>query len=118
MIIQLLLVLGIVVLIVSFLRNRNTMRFQAGKKVLFGAFVVLCILSVIQPELLSAIANAIGVGRGADLLLYLLVVAFAFVALNTYLKFKDMEERLTLLARRVAITEAMSREARLNRDDV
>lgn len=110
-IIQLLLVLGIVGVVVSFLRNRNAMRFQAGKKVLFAIFTLGCVVSIFRPTLLTRIANWVGVGRGADLVLYMLVVAFAFVALNTYLKFKDLEARLTILARQLALSEADARRA-------
>lgn len=106
LIVQLLLIAGIAAVVLSFLRNRNAARIQAGKKVLFALFVVACIASVAQPEMLTRIANAVGVGRGADLVLYALVVAFAFVSLNTYLKFKDMEARVTVLARQLAISQA------------
>lgn len=109
MIIQLLLVLGIAVTVVSFLRNRNTMRFQAAKKILFGVFVLGCLVSVAWPDLLTRIANAVGVGRGADLILYALVVAFVFVSLNTYLKFRDLQDRNTQLTRHLAILEARNR---------
>lgn len=114
-IIQLLLILGIVGVVASFLRNRNAARFQAGKKLLLAVFAVACIVSVMWPQLLTAVARAVGVGRGADLVLYALVVAFAFVSLNTYLKFKDMEARLTQLARAIAIEQAVS--ARESRED-
>lgn len=114
-IIQLLLISGIVAVVVSFLRNRNAARFQAGKKLLLVLFAVVCVVSVIWPQLLTAVARAVGVGRGADLVLYALVVAFAFVSLNTYLKFKDVEARLTRLARAVAIEEALA--ARAQHDD-
>ncbi|MEO6713326.1 MAG: DUF2304 domain-containing protein [Mycobacteriales bacterium] len=110
-IIQLLLVLGVALTVLSFLRNRNAMRFQAGKKLLFALFTLGCVASIVNPELLTRIANKVGVGRGADLVLYALVVAFAFVSLNTYLKFKDVEARMTLLARRLAIAQAVSERA-------
>lgn len=106
-IVQLLLVAGIALVVLSFLRNRNAARVQAGKKLLFALFVIACIASVARPEMLTAVANSVGVGRGADLVLYALVVAFAFVSLNTYLKFKDMEARMTVLARHIALAEAV-----------
>lgn len=106
MLIKFVLSAGVVLILVSFLRNRNAMRFQAGKKILLGLFVIACIVSIARPDLLSVVAGWLGVGRGADLLLYVLIIAFAFVAINTYLKFKDYEERLAVVARRLAISEA------------
>lgn len=107
MIIKLLLALGIALIALSFLRNRNAMRFQAGKKLALAAFALLCLVSVADPEITNRLAELVGVGRGADLLLYLTVLGFLFVALNTYLKFKDYDARLTRLARSVAIEEAI-----------
>lgn len=106
MLIQLVLVAGVALVLVSFLRNRNATRFQAGKKILLGVFVIACLVSIAQPDLLSVVAGWLGVGRGADLLLYVLIIAFSFVAINTYLKFKDYDERLAVVARRLAISEA------------
>jgi len=107
--IKLLLVVGLVFVAVSMLRHRNTMRFRAGKKLLLAGFAVLAVLAVAFPQWLNEVARSVGVGRGADLLLYLLIVAFLFVALNTYLKFKDYDTVLTQLTRRIAIDEALRR---------
>jgi hypothetical protein len=107
--IKLLLVVGLVVVAVSMLRNRNTIRFRAGKKLLLGAFAVLAVLAVAFPDWLNDVAKSVGVGRGADLLLYGLIVAFLFVAMNTYLKFKDYDIVLTRLSRRIAVDEALRR---------
>jgi small membrane protein len=111
MIIKLLLVLGLVFIALSFLRNRNAMRFQAGKKLALAAFALLCLVSVANPYVTNWLAALVGVGRGADLLLYLTVLGFLFVAINTYLKFKDYDARLTSLARSLAIEEARRRQA-------
>lgn len=114
MLIQILLVVGVAVLALLFLRNRNAMRFRAGKKLLLLLFSLAFVASVAFPEMLTAVANLVGVGRGTDLLLYALVVAFLFVALNTYLKFRDIEARQARLARYVALLEA--RSARQDQD--
>ena len=116
LIVQLLLIAGLAAVVLSFLRNRNTVRIQAGKKLLFALFVLACIASVANPEMLTSVANSVGVGRGADLVLYGLVVAFAFVSLNTYLKFKDMEAKMTVLARQLAIAQAVHPDQRQHND--
>jgi small membrane protein len=110
-VIKLLLLLGLVVVPLAFLRNRNAMRFQAGKKIGLAAFALLWVISVVDPDVMNWLANRVGVGRGADLLLYVTVVGFLFVTLNTYLKFKDYDDRLTVLARGLAIEEARQRQA-------
>ena len=107
--IKVLLVLGIVAVAISMLRNRNATRFRAGKKLLLAGFTVLAVLAVVFPDASNDAAKAVGVGRGADLLLYLLILAFLFVALNTYLKFKDYDLVITQLSRRIALEEAERR---------
>ena len=47
-----------------------------------------------------------GIGRGADLVLYGLVVAFFSFVVTTYQRFRDMETDYTRLARRIALDEA------------
>jgi hypothetical protein len=61
---------------------------------------------VIRPDDLTWVAMQLGVGRGADLLLYALVVGFGFFAISTYLRFKELELKYARLARAVAINEA------------
>jgi hypothetical protein len=68
--------------------------------------IIVGIAAVMLPELTNQVANMVGIGRGADLLLYLTVVAFVFVSLNIYLKFRDLDERIVELARAIALLEA------------
>ena len=52
-------------------------------------------------------AHAFGVGRGADLLMYLWVVITCSVILLLYLKIVEMNRMLTQLARRLALSQPM-----------
>ena len=61
---------------------------------------------MLSPESTNQLAHALGIGRGADLLLYLTVVAFVFVSLNVYLKFRDLEHTMAQVARAVSILSA------------
>ena len=69
------------------------------------------------PVCRSSLDAVLGVGRGTDLLLYMLVVVFAFFSLNTYLRFKDTERRLTKLARAMAIRDAVAPPVRALEQD-
>jgi small membrane protein len=104
--IKLLMIALLLVLSSYFLQNRNTHRLQAGKKLIFLVFVTLAVVTILEPGLTTDIAHVVGVGRGADLLLYALALSFVFATINAYLKFKDYEQRLTQLARRTALAEA------------
>jgi hypothetical protein len=105
--IQALLILAAVLLFILFLRRSQTARLQAFKRIGFLLFCVFGVLAVLKPDVMTWLANRVGVGRGTDLLLYMLTVIFGFFALNTYLRFKDTERRLTRLARAMAIRDAI-----------
>ena len=50
-------------------------------------------------------AHLVGVGRGTDLLLYGLIVAFLGYTVTSYLRFRLIERRLTELTRQIALDE-------------
>ncbi|HZN46012.1 MAG TPA: DUF2304 domain-containing protein [Ramlibacter sp.] len=103
--IKLLLLAAVLLTLVWFVRSEHTLRLRASKKLAFFAFVLLFIYAVLRPDDLSKVANWVGVGRGADLLLYLLAVGVVFIALNFYLKVRQLERAMTDLAREVAVRE-------------
>ncbi|SDO10093.1 DUF2304 domain-containing protein [Actinacidiphila guanduensis] len=106
MLIQFLLLAAVAVLIFVFVRHWNTARTRAWKRLAFLAFCVANAYAVLRPGDTTKVAHWVGVGRGTDLVLYLLVVGVTMLALNTYLRFRVMERRLTELARDTALRTA------------
>jgi len=74
------------------------------------ALIILAIGAyfVLQPEHANTVAHLVGVGRGADLLMYLWVVVTFSAVLVLYLKIVEMSRMLTELARRLALSEPIS----------
>lgn len=70
---------------------------------LFFAFAVFAIIS---PNITNKIAHKVGVGRGADLLLYILTTAFIGFTAGQYMHRRSDEIKLYSLARKLAIYEA------------
>ncbi|HEX7350283.1 DUF2304 domain-containing protein [Brachybacterium sp.] len=104
-IIQLLLVAGIVAIVAWLFITRGAKQL-AVRRLLVIAFAVFAVFTVLFPGSLSRIANLVGVGRGADLLLYMTVlVLLGFLALQEA-RTKAAEKRTTYLARRLALDEA------------
>ncbi|MGP5610296.1 DUF2304 domain-containing protein [Brachybacterium alimentarium] len=104
-IIQLLLVLGIVGIIAWLFVKRGAKQL-AVRRLLIIAFAFFAVVTVLFPGMLSRVANLVGVGRGADLLLYATVlVLLGFLALQEA-RTKAAEKRTTYLARRLALDEA------------
>jgi hypothetical protein len=104
--IKLLLLTGIVV--VGLLAFRGSTK--PIHKVLWRAYVALvlvaAVFAVLLPDTLTTLANSVGVGRGADLLLYVLVVTFLLVAVVLFRRLSVLERRYTQLARIMAVQEA------------
>jgi hypothetical protein len=106
MIIQIVLIVGFVLLLGRFLANPNSYQIKAWKKITGILLVLLAIVAVLFPDTLNHIANWVGVGRGADLLLYLLAIAFIFVVFGQYISSKQEQQRVVQLARKIALLEA------------
>ncbi|MBB1011683.1 hypothetical protein BXY47_1478 [Dietzia kunjamensis] len=105
--IKVLLLLAGAALVVFFLANRRKARAKAGVKIGFVLFVVFMVYAVIRPDDLTVVANALGVQRGTDLVLYALVMGFAFVTVSTYVRFREQELRYSRLARTIALQHAV-----------
>lgn len=105
-ILQILLLAAAVGALVYFVRSGQSVGVRASKRIAFGAFIVLNIYAVLRPDDLTYLARAVGIGRGTDLLVYLLVVAFVFGMLNTYLRDREISQHLTNLARQIAVRDA------------
>ena len=61
-----------------------------------------------MPNHLSAVANAMGVGRGTDLLLYLWVSVTMLAFAGLVLELRHLRRELTLIARELALQRARS----------
>ncbi|MGD0166187.1 MAG: DUF2304 domain-containing protein [Gaiellaceae bacterium] len=105
-VVQILLIGGIVAVFGWFLIHPRSYRVKAWIKILTALFTALAVVVIISPRTSSGIAHLVGVGRGADLLLYVLAVAFIFVILNLYNGSREDEKKFVALARKVALLEA------------
>jgi hypothetical protein len=104
-----------ILLIVSFLgmllwafRNRATVGLRAGIRMGAVGLTVAAIASIINPNISTRVANFLGVGRGTDLLLYVLIVVFAATSVGTYFRFRAQELRIVEIVRALAIRDAVS----------
>jgi small membrane protein len=106
MIIKLLLVAGLAVAALMLLRGKRTALGLLMRRSLTIGAILLGIVAVLFPGLVTRAANAVGVGRGTDLVLYALCVAFLFVTIAQNLRITELHDRTVELARRQALLEA------------
>lgn len=102
--IQLILVPAVIVLLLLYLKFfRNTLLQKSLFILFFGAGIV----AVVFPELTNLLANFVGVGRGADLLLYLMVIIFYFTFIILYRKLNKIEEIQSEIIREISINKVI-----------
>jgi len=100
--IQPLLVLGLLAALVAYLVFlRTTLR----DRIIAAALGVFAVLAVVFPDLTNSAAHRLGVGRGADLLIYMLVLCGVFGFLLVHARLRRIEDRLTAIVRRQALTD-------------
>ena len=104
--IQFILIVGVVIATTAAVRFLPGDRSLALKRIIALLFVIAAVLAIIFPDALTTIANFVGVGRGADLLLYILVVMVLLFAVATVRAKARSDARVTDLARAVALLEA------------
>jgi hypothetical protein len=98
-------VVAIVVVIAVVMMRNGGARHQALRRILMMFFVVAAASSVFFPQIWTAMARLVGIGRGADLLLYLTVLFFLGLVMSTYRRFRHMDNQITDLARQLALSQ-------------
>lgn len=102
-IIQILLSTAIIFAIYKILSQHSSARSRAMIKIIFILFLLFGIIIIFTPEWANAIAHLVGVQRGADLMLYILVVIFIFDKINSFYKEQRQTQRFAKLVRKIAL---------------
>lgn len=110
MLVQGLLIVSFLLIAIKFLQSRNTSRTKAYKKVLLIFTLAFAIIVVIFPEISNTLAGLVGVGRGADLLLYALSVVVLFQLFNNYVKDREQEQKNVKIVRKIALIETQLKD--------
>lgn len=108
--IQVLLIASIIALLFYLLWSRTSAQSRAWVKVGYVLFVFAAGYAILRPNDTTVVAHWLGVARGADLMLYGLIIAFVFTTLSAYMRFKDLELRYARLARAIALECAQAPE--------
>lgn len=68
-------------------------------------------VAIADPRLVQSAAEALGIGRAADAVLYVFVLAFLWTSFYLYTRCLKLEREITSLTRHIAIREAERRTA-------
>ncbi|MBK0417676.1 DUF2304 domain-containing protein [Leucobacter sp. CSA1] len=107
---QFILIAGVVLAAILLIVLMPGDRSRAIKRIFALLFAAAAVLAILFPNALTAIAGFFGIGRGADLLLYGSVIAMLLFAVSVIRAKARSDDRVTELARAVALMEARLRE--------
>lgn len=105
--IKIILVISFLVILFWAFRNRRRVGLRAGTRVGLLLLTAFAAASVIDTSIPQRAADLLGVTRGTDLVLYLLVVVFALSSAGLYFRCRDIESKVADLARSMALREAI-----------
>lgn len=102
MLIQVILIIIIVLIVVRsyFQAKHNKISWQE-----FSLWLVIWLVAaliVIYPRLTSVLADFVGVGRGADLVIYISVVMLFYLIFRLLMRIENMEKDITKLVRELS----------------
>jgi small membrane protein len=100
MIIQALLIGGLLLCVFYALTHKQQSRFLSGAILLVA---IIGMYLVLFPERTNEVAHFVGVGRGADLILYCWLIISMIISLNLRLQILGLQGLITDLAREMAL---------------
>ena len=99
---QLILLAGVIGFAVYTTRVRSTLSDRLIYVVLIAAGIPL----VLYPDWSTRVAHLVGIGRGADLVIYLFIMFSLFFFVSSASAFRTIERELTVVVRTIAINNA------------
>jgi len=83
----------------------------SAKEFVFWIFLWASVLvAVIYPHTTDKIAKIVGVGRGADLLIYISIFVLFFIIFKIFVKLEKIERNITKIVRKIALDEGKNRD--------
>jgi hypothetical protein len=84
-----------------------SLRFRLVMRIVCVGLAATGVTFVLHPDFTNRLAKMLGVGRGADLLLYLFSVACVYALLVLYVRQRELRYQMTQLARSFALEHAV-----------
>lgn len=90
--------------------SRVFLRFRGGSLsplgfIFWTTLFSSAIIAVVFPALTSKVASALGIGRGADAIIYTSVVILFYLVFRLYVYIKDIRQEMTELVSKLALQQ-------------
>lgn len=101
----------IIVAFALYALTRAVLRFRSGELhlgqvALWSAFWIGVGVVAVIPQTTSWLASAVGVGRGADLVIYCSIIALFYAVFRLFVRIERMERHITGLVRQIGLRDA------------
>jgi len=87
-----------------FLRYRGR-QIKLTEFIFWSLLFLTAVIGITWPEEMTHLANTLGIGRGADLVLYASVVTLFYLVFRIYVMMEDLRHDITKLVRKVSLKE-------------
>ena len=67
---------------------------------------ILAVIGILEPSFTTYIANLVGIGRGADVVVYTSIVLLFYLIFRTQVMLEDIRHEITKLVREIALRDA------------
>jgi len=99
---------------VVFAVSRVVLRFRERKLSFIAANSWLLLWIAVEtiiwkPDVTTSVAKVLGIGRGADLLIYGSLLILFYSVFRIYVKLEDIERQITTLVRKIALNKQQSK---------
>lgn len=105
MLIQVFIVAFALFAIVRTIRQFRAGRLKLGELLFWIVFWILAGVVALLPQTTSIVASMVGVGRGADLVIYASLLVLFYLVFRLFVKIEDTEREITRLVRKIAFKD-------------
>lgn len=83
---------------------------KTGEVLFWISLFSLAIVGVVDPGFLGYLASQLGIGRGADVAIYLSIVLLFYLIFRTNVLMEDLRHEITKVVREVALREVVKNQ--------
>lgn len=105
MIIQIILVVFLIFAVSRVVNQVKSGNLTAGSFIFWTGLFILAIVGVLSPSITGEIAQVLGIGRGADVIIYLSIVLLFYLVFRLSIIIEDLRHEITKLVREIAISK-------------
>jgi len=105
MLIQILLIIFLLFAVSRVLLQVKSGNITAGSFIFWSGLFFIAIVGVLSPELTSRVARLLGIGRGADVIIYVSIVLLFYLVFRLSIVIEDLRHEITKLVREIALSK-------------